>query len=90
VILDYIEANKQVYGVAPICRVLTEHGCPIAPSTYYEPVAGHRRSGRSKTTDCPSRSAESTPRITRFTAHARCGYSCDATTSMWLGARLNG
>jgi hypothetical protein len=36
VILDYIEANKQEYGVAPICRVLTEHGCPIAPSTYYE------------------------------------------------------
>jgi putative transposase len=36
VILDYIEANKQEFGVAPICRVLTEHGCPIAPSTYYE------------------------------------------------------
>lgn len=35
-ILDYIEANKQEFGVAPICRVLTEHGCPIAPSTYYE------------------------------------------------------
>mgnify|MGYP002076430874 CR=1 FL=1 len=23
-------------GVEPICAVLTEHGCPIAPSTYYE------------------------------------------------------
>jgi putative transposase len=23
------------WGVEPICRVLTEHGCPIAPSTYY-------------------------------------------------------
>ncbi len=22
-------------GVQPICRVLTEHGCKIAPSTYY-------------------------------------------------------
>ncbi|MFJ9843296.1 hypothetical protein ACIRYZ_23050, partial [Kitasatospora sp. NPDC101155] len=22
-------------GVEPICRVLTEHGCSIAPSTYY-------------------------------------------------------
>lgn len=35
-IIDYIENNKQEYGVEPICRVLTEHGCPIAPSTYYE------------------------------------------------------
>ncbi|MFD4366013.1 hypothetical protein [Rhodococcus sp. NPDC058521] len=35
-IVDYIEKNKRVYGVEPICRVLTEHGCPIAPSTYYE------------------------------------------------------
>jgi putative transposase len=24
-----------VFGVEPICRVLTEHGVPIAPSTYY-------------------------------------------------------
>ena len=24
------------WGVESICRVLTEHGCPIAPSTYYE------------------------------------------------------
>ena len=23
------------FGVEPICRVLSEHGCPIAPSTYY-------------------------------------------------------
>jgi putative transposase len=25
-----------VFGVEPICRVLTEHGLPIAPSTYYD------------------------------------------------------
>jgi putative transposase len=25
-----------VFGVEPICRVLTEHGLPIAPSTHYE------------------------------------------------------
>jgi putative transposase len=24
------------WGVEPICTVLSEHGCPIAPSTYYE------------------------------------------------------
>ena len=25
-----------MFGVEPICRVLSEHGCQIAPSTYYE------------------------------------------------------
>ena len=27
------------WGVEPICAVLSEHGLPIAPSTYYERVA---------------------------------------------------
>ena len=31
----FIEAHHHRFGVVPICRVLTEHGCPIAPSTYY-------------------------------------------------------
>lgn len=35
-IVDYIDTHKQEFGVEPICRVLTEHGCPIAPSTYYD------------------------------------------------------
>lgn len=30
------------FGVEPICRVLSEHGIQIAPSTYYEHVAAHR------------------------------------------------
>jgi hypothetical protein len=36
VIVDYITAFKDRFGVEPICRVLSEHGMPIAPSTYYE------------------------------------------------------
>jgi putative transposase len=36
VICAFIDANKVEYGVEPICRVLTEHGCLIAPSTYYD------------------------------------------------------
>ena len=28
-----------MFGVEPICRVLTEHGLPIAPSTYYDAVS---------------------------------------------------
>lgn len=27
--------ERAVFGVEPICRVLSEHGAPIAPSTYY-------------------------------------------------------
>jgi len=39
VIVAYIDAYKQRFGVEPICRVLSEHGIPIAPSTYYAHVA---------------------------------------------------
>jgi putative transposase len=31
----FIDGHKGVFGVEPICRVLTQHGAPIAPSTYY-------------------------------------------------------
>ncbi len=31
------------WGVEPICRVLSEHGCPIAPSTYYDARAATTR-----------------------------------------------
>lgn len=34
-IVDYIDAHRDEFGVEPICRVLSEHGCQIAPSTYY-------------------------------------------------------
>lgn len=35
VIVDYIDAHRQEYGVEPICRELTAAGAKIAPSTYY-------------------------------------------------------
>jgi putative transposase len=31
------------WGVEPICAVLSEHGCPIAPSTYYDVRAAVRQ-----------------------------------------------
>lgn len=34
--MKFIDDHKGRFGVAPICRVLSEHGCVIAPSTYYE------------------------------------------------------
>ena len=36
----FIDGHKARFGVEPICRVLSEHGVPIAPSTYY--AARHR------------------------------------------------
>ena len=38
--MDYINGHAGRFGVAPICRVLSAHGIPIAPSTYYD---AHRR-----------------------------------------------
>lgn len=40
-ICHFIDDHRDRFGVEPICTVLTEHGCPIAPSTYY----AHRRRG---------------------------------------------
>ncbi len=41
----FIDDHRDRFGVEPICSVLTEHGCGIAPSTYY--AAKHRpRSAR--------------------------------------------
>ena len=34
-IVDYIDAHRHRFGVAPICAVLSQHGTTIAPSTYY-------------------------------------------------------
>jgi putative transposase len=35
VVVGFIDDHKQRFGVQPICRVLSEHGVKIAPSTYY-------------------------------------------------------
>ncbi|TDD58585.1 IS3 family transposase, partial [Kribbella antibiotica] len=34
--MAFIDDHKDRFGVEPICRVLSEHGCKIAPSTYYD------------------------------------------------------
>jgi putative transposase len=35
VVVAFIDMHKDRFGVEPICTVLAEHGCGIAPSTYY-------------------------------------------------------
>ena len=34
-IVAFIDEHRERFGVEPICRVLTEHGCKIAPNTYW-------------------------------------------------------
>ncbi|WP_229023000.1 IS3 family transposase [Actinomarinicola tropica] len=34
-LIEFIDAHRQRFGVEPICRVLSEHGCGIAPNTYW-------------------------------------------------------
>ena len=34
-IVAYVDAYRDRFGVAPICAVLSEHGMQFAPSTYY-------------------------------------------------------
>ncbi len=33
--MAFIDEHRVRFGVEPICRVLTEHGCKIAPNTYW-------------------------------------------------------
>ena len=34
--MRFISEHKDRFGVEPICRVLTQHGCQIAPAAYYD------------------------------------------------------
>ena len=34
-IVAFIDEHRERFGVEPICRVLSEHGCKIAPNTYW-------------------------------------------------------
>jgi putative transposase len=35
VVIAFVDDHRDRFGVAPICRVLTEHGVPIASNSYY-------------------------------------------------------
>jgi putative transposase len=70
-------------GVEPICTVLSQHGCPIAPSTYYDAKARQARPSRRALRD-----GEITELIRAARAHrfvARFG-----ARKMWLHLRRGG
>jgi len=39
-LIEFIDREKQRFGIEPICRVLTAHDCKIAPSTCYARKTG--------------------------------------------------
>jgi putative transposase len=80
--VDYIAEHRDQYGVEPICRVLTEHGCPIAPSTFYE--AQSRRPSRRRLRDEQITALiEAGRRASRFVAGL-------GARKMWLRLRSQG
>ena len=84
----FVDAHRAQFGVAPICRVLSQHGVPIASSTYY---AARSRPRSARSIGDEAMLAE----ITRVhadlalgaacTAPVRCGTSC-AARAPWLAA----
>lgn len=79
-IIDYINRYKSEYGVEPICRVLSEHGCPIAPSTYYE--ASNRSASRRSVRD-----EELKVEVSHVPAE---NYSVYGARKVWLEMRREG
>ena len=77
----FIDEHRDQFGVEPICRVLTEHEIPIAPSTYYE--ARNRPPSRRALRDAEITELIKTARQQRFgdTLGAR---------KMWLHLRRQG
>ncbi|MGV0739688.1 IS3 family transposase [Mycobacterium syngnathidarum] len=81
-ILDYIDTHKEQYGVEPICRVLSAHGCKIAPSTYYDACV--RRQNPSK------RQVRDEELKTEITRVHRKNYSVYGARKVWLQCRCEG
>src|SRR6185312_14393594 len=81
-IVDYIDGHAGRFGVAPICRVLSAHGIPIAPSTYYD--ARRRESAPSP---ARRRDAELCEHIARV--HAE-NYGVYGARKVWLQLNREG
>ncbi len=81
--MAFIEVHRDRFGVEPICRVLTEHGCQIAPSTYY-PARGRPLSARAV------RDAELTEQIIRVHTDPKIGRGLYGARKVWYQLRRDG
>lgn len=92
-VVEFIDAHRVRFGVQPICRVLTEHGCKIAPSTYY--AAKSRAASARSISDgallVEIKRVHSDPNIGRgLHGVAKGGTSCAARTSCRPAAPSSG
>jgi putative transposase len=76
VVTAFIAAHKDRFGVEPICRVLSEHGVKVAPSTYYASLT-RPASARSV------RDAELIEHIERIFWDRRKGRGVSGARKMW-------
>jgi len=80
VVVAFIDGHRHRFGVQPICRVLTEHGCKIAPSTYYA-FKARRPSARSLA------DAALLPEIRRVHADRNLGRGLYGVRKVWAQLR---
>ena len=80
------------WGVEPICRVLSEHGCPIAPSTYYDARAAVQQPARRQLRDAELKAEISRvhAETTASTGLGRCGWRSTAKASRSPAAPSSG
>src|SRR3954453_19158007 len=78
-----MEAYRGRFGVVPICRVLSEHGCGIAPSSYY---AFQARPASARAV----RDAEVLPQIRRVYTERRLGRGLYGPRKVWRQLRSEG
>ncbi len=79
----FITEHRDRFGVEPMCRVLTEHGVPIAPSTYYA-CRSRPPSARA------ARDAQVLAEVVRVHADPRIGCGLYGARKVWHQLRREG
>ncbi len=81
--IGFIDGHRVRFGVEPICRVLSQHGCTIAPSTYY--------AARSRAvSDRAVRDALVLAEVTRVHADRKIGRGVYGARKVWHQLRREG
>ena len=83
------------WGVEPMCAVLSEHGVPISPSTYYEwitkaPTRRELRDAELVEIITAQREDKKTGSSCRPWGLASCGFDCVARATTWPAAPWSG
>jgi putative transposase len=86
---DRTDGGKR-WGVESICAVLTEHGCPIAPSTYYDAASRLPSQRAQRDEDLKVEIARVHAANYSVYGHGRCGSRSTGRASRWPAARSSG